>query len=227
MQFSQMSGSYWNALCSLDCVDRGKLVDPFYQLEHMGEDVAKAKKEAPLLVRLQQSSDLKHSDNYARNKALRADLRVCLYCYPSQLLYWSSLESECGIEYFSYHLWEREEFDSQWDSSVYQFVFHATGSKKTSGQGGNGGKEEGFGNPVASTYPRWHYSSCKCHICPQVWYKSTEQACSHPCSLHLLQQSHRAVSSGCDSKVKSCWKTGPSCQAAQSGCCWHKRLGVW
>ncbi|CAN5971762.1 unnamed protein product, partial [Sphagnum jensenii] len=56
--------------------DRGKLVDPFYQLEHMGEDVAKAKKEAPLLVRLQQSSDLKHSDNYARNKALRADLRA-------------------------------------------------------------------------------------------------------------------------------------------------------
>ncbi len=113
MEFSQMSGSYWNGLCSLDCVDRGKLVDPFYQLEHMGEDVAKAKKEAPLLVRLQQSSDLKHSDNYARNKALRADLRVCLYCYPSQLLCWSSLESECGVEYFSYHLWEREGFNTQ------------------------------------------------------------------------------------------------------------------
>lgn len=56
--------------------DRGKLVDPFYQLEHMGEDVAKGKQAAPLLVRLQRSSDLKHSDNYARNKALRADLRA-------------------------------------------------------------------------------------------------------------------------------------------------------
>jgi len=65
-------------LFSPNNVDRGKLVDPFYQLEHMGEDVAKGKQAAPLLVRLQHSSDLKHSDNYACNKALRADLRVCL-----------------------------------------------------------------------------------------------------------------------------------------------------
>lgn len=43
----------------------------------MGEDLAKGKKQAPLLVRLQESSDMKHFDSYARNKALRADLRVC------------------------------------------------------------------------------------------------------------------------------------------------------
>lgn len=56
--------------------DRGKLADPFYKLEHEGEDTAKAKKQAPLLVRLQEASDMKHYDSYARNKALRAQLRA-------------------------------------------------------------------------------------------------------------------------------------------------------
>lgn len=56
--------------------DRGKLADPFYKLEHEGEDTAKAKKQAPLLVRLQEAADRKHSDSYARNKALRAQLRA-------------------------------------------------------------------------------------------------------------------------------------------------------
>ena len=49
----------------------------------MGADLAKGKKQAPLLVRLQESSDMKHFDSYARNKALRADLRVCsLWPFP-------------------------------------------------------------------------------------------------------------------------------------------------
>lgn len=56
--------------------DRGKLADPFYKLEHEGEDSAKGKKQAPLLVRLQESADMKHYDSYARNKALRAQLRA-------------------------------------------------------------------------------------------------------------------------------------------------------
>lgn len=63
--------------------DRSKLNDPFYKLEHIGEDTAKGKKQAPLLVRLQEASDMKHYDSYARNKALRAQLRVCvpsLFC---------------------------------------------------------------------------------------------------------------------------------------------------
>jgi len=53
------------------------LADPFYKLEHEGEDTAKGKKQAPLLVRLQEAADMKHFDSYARNKALRAQLRVC------------------------------------------------------------------------------------------------------------------------------------------------------
>jgi len=56
--------------------DRSKLNDPFYKLEHIGEDTAKGKKQAPLLVRLQEASDMKHYDSYARNKALRAQLRA-------------------------------------------------------------------------------------------------------------------------------------------------------
>jgi coiled-coil domain-containing protein 130 len=64
--------------------DRGKLADPFYKLEHEGEDTAKAKKQAPLLVRLQEAADMKHYDSYARNKALRAQLRVCfLFFLPT------------------------------------------------------------------------------------------------------------------------------------------------
>jgi len=55
--------------------ERGKLADPFYKLEHEGEDTAKGKKQAPLLVRLQEAADMKHFDSYARNKALRAQLR--------------------------------------------------------------------------------------------------------------------------------------------------------
>ncbi|KAL2546350.1 hypothetical protein Fot_15583 [Forsythia ovata] len=56
--------------------DRSKLVDPFYRLEHQEEDLKKKKEAAPVLVRLQQVSDARHSDDYALNKALRAKLRV-------------------------------------------------------------------------------------------------------------------------------------------------------
>ncbi|KAL3691948.1 hypothetical protein R1sor_005599 [Riccia sorocarpa] len=55
--------------------DREKLVDPMYKLEHMGADIQKGKEQEPLLVRLQRDADLKHADDYARNKALRAQLR--------------------------------------------------------------------------------------------------------------------------------------------------------
>lgn len=56
--------------------ERGKLVDPFYRLEHQEEDLKKKKEEEPVLVRLQRASDARHSDDYAINKALRARLRI-------------------------------------------------------------------------------------------------------------------------------------------------------
>ncbi|KAF8389806.1 hypothetical protein HHK36_024325 [Tetracentron sinense] len=54
---------------------RGKLADPFYRLEHQEEDLEKKKEAEPVLVRLQRVSDARHSDDYALNKALRAQLR--------------------------------------------------------------------------------------------------------------------------------------------------------
>ncbi|KAK2997929.1 hypothetical protein RJ639_024800, partial [Escallonia herrerae] len=55
--------------------ERSKLSDPFYRLEHQDGDLKKKKEAAPVLVRLQQVSDARHSDDYALNKALRARLR--------------------------------------------------------------------------------------------------------------------------------------------------------
>lgn len=55
--------------------ERGKLEDPFYRLEHHGEDLQKGKEAEPLLVRLQRAADLKHGDDYSLNKALRAQIR--------------------------------------------------------------------------------------------------------------------------------------------------------
>lgn len=55
--------------------DKGKLVDPFYRLEHQEEDLRKKKEDEPVLVRLQRVSDSRHADDYSLNKALRARLR--------------------------------------------------------------------------------------------------------------------------------------------------------
>lgn len=55
--------------------ERGKLVDPFYRLEHQEEDLKKKKEAEPVLVCLQRVSDARHADDYAINKALRARLR--------------------------------------------------------------------------------------------------------------------------------------------------------
>ncbi|GAB4828916.1 hypothetical protein Ancab_018577 [Ancistrocladus abbreviatus] len=55
--------------------EKGKLVDPFYRLEHQEEDLKKKKEAEPVLVRLQRVSDSRHLDDYALNKALRARLR--------------------------------------------------------------------------------------------------------------------------------------------------------
>lgn len=55
--------------------ERGKLVDPFYRLEHQEEDLKKKKEAEPVIVRLQRVSDARHADDYAINKALRARLR--------------------------------------------------------------------------------------------------------------------------------------------------------
>ncbi|XP_074309558.1 uncharacterized protein LOC141644041 [Silene latifolia] len=54
---------------------KGKLVDPFYRLEHQEEDLKKKKEAEPVLVRLQRVSDARHGDDYSANKALRARLR--------------------------------------------------------------------------------------------------------------------------------------------------------
>uniref|UniRef100_A0A0C9RRX7 TSA: Wollemia nobilis Ref_Wollemi_Transcript_16150_1602 transcribed RNA sequence n=1 Tax=Wollemia nobilis TaxID=56998 RepID=A0A0C9RRX7_9CONI len=54
---------------------KGKLEDPFYRLEHNGEDLQKAKEAEPYLVRLQRDSDRKRGNDYAMNKALRAQMR--------------------------------------------------------------------------------------------------------------------------------------------------------
>ncbi|PON87034.1 CWC16 protein [Trema orientale] len=55
--------------------ERGKLADPFYRLEHQEQDLKKKNEAEPVLVRLQQFSDARHADDYALNKALRAQLR--------------------------------------------------------------------------------------------------------------------------------------------------------
>lgn len=55
--------------------ERGKLVDPFYRLEHQEEDLRKKKEAEPHLVRLQRVSDSRHSDDYSLNRALRSRLR--------------------------------------------------------------------------------------------------------------------------------------------------------
>lgn len=55
--------------------ERGKLVDPFYRLEHQEQDLKKKKEAEPVLVRLQRLSDARHSDDYALNRSLRAQLR--------------------------------------------------------------------------------------------------------------------------------------------------------
>ncbi|KAL9226032.1 hypothetical protein vseg_001887 [Gypsophila vaccaria] len=55
--------------------EKGKLVDPFYRLEHQEEDLKKKKEAEPVLVRLQRVSDAKHGDDYSTNKVLRAKLR--------------------------------------------------------------------------------------------------------------------------------------------------------
>ncbi|CAM8876546.1 unnamed protein product [Rhodiola kirilowii] len=54
---------------------KGKLADPFYRLEHQEGDLKKKKEAEPVLVRLQRVSDARHSDDYALNKTLRAQLR--------------------------------------------------------------------------------------------------------------------------------------------------------
>eukprot|EP00897_Mesotaenium_endlicherianum_P003309 jgi/Mesen1/3005/ME000177S02276 len=56
--------------------DRQKLADPFYKLEHAGEDAARARQVAPRLTRLKDSTDARHADNYDRNRILRAQLRA-------------------------------------------------------------------------------------------------------------------------------------------------------
>ncbi|KAF5203348.1 coiled-coil protein [Thalictrum thalictroides] len=55
--------------------EKGKLADPFYRLEHQEEDMQKKKEAEPVLVRLQRFSDVRHSDDYTLNKALRSCLR--------------------------------------------------------------------------------------------------------------------------------------------------------
>lgn len=55
--------------------ERGKLVDPFYRLEHQEEDLQKKKEAEPVIVRLQRVSDARHAEDYSLNKALRARLR--------------------------------------------------------------------------------------------------------------------------------------------------------
>lgn len=58
-------------------LEKGKLADPFYRLEHQEEDLKKKKEAEPVIVRLQRQSDARHSDDYSLNKTLRAQLRVC------------------------------------------------------------------------------------------------------------------------------------------------------
>ena len=60
--------------------DKGKLSDPFYRLEHLGEDQQKAKEAEPLLVRMQRVSNIKHQNDYALNRSLRSQLRVSSSC---------------------------------------------------------------------------------------------------------------------------------------------------
>lgn len=60
-------------------LEKGKLADPFYRLEHQEEDLKKKKEAEPVIVRLQRQSDARHSDDYYLNKTLRAQLRVCSF----------------------------------------------------------------------------------------------------------------------------------------------------
>ncbi|MFS7998994.1 hypothetical protein Hanom_Chr12g01160721 [Helianthus anomalus] len=56
-------------------LERSKLADSFYRLEHQEEDLINKKVES-LLVRLQRVSDARHLDDYSINKSLCAKLRV-------------------------------------------------------------------------------------------------------------------------------------------------------
>lgn len=60
-------------------IEKGKLSDPFYRLEHQENDIKKKKEAEPVLVRLQRVSDARHADDYALNKVLRSKLRVCSF----------------------------------------------------------------------------------------------------------------------------------------------------
>ncbi|MCO5575324.1 hypothetical protein L7F22_029124 [Adiantum nelumboides] len=55
--------------------DKGKLADPFYRLEHLGEDAQRAKEVEPLVVRMERVSKIKHENDYSLNRSLRAQLR--------------------------------------------------------------------------------------------------------------------------------------------------------
>lgn len=63
----------------LTFIEKGKLSDPFYRLEHQENDIKKKKEAEPVLVRLQRVSDARHADDYALNKVLRSKLRVCCF----------------------------------------------------------------------------------------------------------------------------------------------------
>lgn len=49
-----------------------------FKLEHGTEDIDKAKKAAPILVKLHDVQDAKWNDDFAANSLLRQQLRVCL-----------------------------------------------------------------------------------------------------------------------------------------------------
>lgn len=49
-----------------------------FKLEHGTEDIDKAKKAAPILVKLHDSQDAKWNDDFSANSLLRQQLRVSL-----------------------------------------------------------------------------------------------------------------------------------------------------
>jgi len=52
--------------------------DAMFKLEHGTEDIDKAKKAAPILIKLHDAQDAKWNDDFAANSLLRQQLRVSL-----------------------------------------------------------------------------------------------------------------------------------------------------
>lgn len=72
-----------------------------FKLEHGTEDIDKAKKAAPILIKLHNKQDVKWNDDFAANSLLRQQLRVSLNA--NQYLQYNANYYVVFIEIFLYN----------------------------------------------------------------------------------------------------------------------------